>query len=40
MGAIAGPPFHVNCRCDEIEATSQTQGIALNSPWQYEGEPA
>jgi hypothetical protein len=35
MGAIAGPPFHVNCRCDEIEATSQTQGIALNSPWQY-----
>ena len=40
MGAIAGPPFHVNCRCDEIEATSQTQGIALSSPWKYEGEPA
>ena len=37
MGGIAGPPFHVSCRCDEIEATSQTQGIALNSSWQYEG---
>ena len=39
MGWIAGPPFHVNCRCDEIEATSQTQSIALNSPWEYVGEP-
>lgn len=39
-GPIDGPPFHVNCRCDEIEATSQTQGIALNSTWEYAGEAA
>ena len=26
-------------RCDEIEATSQTQGIALNSSWQYKEPP-
>ena len=39
IGGIAGPPFHVNCRCDEIEATAQTQGIALNSPWQYTEPP-
>ncbi len=40
MGDIAGPPFHVNCRCDEIEETSQTTGIPLNSSWMYEPPPS
>lgn len=39
LGAIAGPPFHVNCRCAIISETTATLQTALppEETWQYTG---
>lgn len=37
LGAIAGPPFHVNCRCGEAPETRLTAEIPLIREWQYAG---
>ena len=39
LGGIAGPPFHVNCRCVIISETTATLQTALppEETWQYTG---
>ena len=37
LGAIAGPPFHVNCRCGEAPETRLTAEIPLIRQWQWSG---
>lgn len=37
LGAIAGPPFHVNCRCGEAPETSLTVNEPLIRNWQFAG---
>ena len=35
LGAVAGPPFHVNCRCGESPETTLTAQTPLRREWQY-----
>lgn len=37
LGAIAGPPFHVNCRCGEAPETRLTAEVPLIRQWQWAG---
>ncbi len=40
LGAIAGPPFHVNCRCGETPETDLSVTVAPLRQWEYVGEAA
>ena len=35
LGPVAGPPFHVNCRCGESPETRATAQVPLLREWQY-----
>lgn len=37
LGPIAGPPFHVNCRCGETPETKLTVGVREMRSWTYSG---
>jgi SPP1 gp7 family putative phage head morphogenesis protein len=40
LGPIAGPPFHVNCRCGETPETALSASVAPLRQWHYAGEAA